>query len=281
MSVILRAPDLSNSISTESTLAIPKLAVDRVSKYFKQPNGDEFYALADVSFSIEAGCFYTLIGHSGCGKSTLLNIVAGLDEASAGSVKVDGMVREGPGADRGMVFQSYTLFPWLSIRDNVTFGLRMAGMSKAERNDLAMHYLSLVKLENFADYYPKQLSGGMRQRVALARALANKPAVLLMDEPFGALDAETREQMHDLLIDVRAKEHMTVLFITHDMDEAIFLSERIGIMAARPGRITQELDIGLPSHRTSDTKLSNEFLNIKRDVIARFKSCKEIQHAHA
>jgi NitT/TauT family transport system ATP-binding protein len=276
MSVILTAPDLVNSTMADATLAnstvgMPKLAVDRVCKYFRQPNGDEFYALTDVS----------LIGHSGCGKSTLLNIVAGLDEANAGSVKVDGIVREGPGADRGMVFQSYTLFPWLSIRDNVTFGLRMAGMPKAERNQLAMHYLSLVKLENFADYYPKQLSGGMRQRVALARALANKPAVLLMDEPFGALDAETREQMHDLLIDVRAKEHMTVLFITHDMDEAIFLSERIGIMAARPGRITQELDIGLPANRTSDTKLSNEFLNIKRDVINRFKSCKEIQHAHA
>lgn len=264
-----------------STPTVAKLAVNRISKSFRQPNGHDFYALADVSFSINAGCFYTLIGHSGCGKSTLLNIVAGLEEATAGSVKVDGIVREGPGADRGMVFQSYTLFPWLSILDNVTFGLRMSGMKKAERDELARHYLSLVKLENFADYYPKQLSGGMRQRVALARALANKPAVLLMDEPFGALDAETREHMHELLIDVRAKEHMTVLFITHDMEEAIFLSERIGIMAPRPGRIVEEIDIALPANRTSETKLTSEFLDIKRHVTEHFKSCKEVQHVHA
>ena len=225
-----------------------------------------------MSFEVLAGGFYTIIGHSGCGKSTLLNIVAGLDQATAGEIIVDGLARRDPGPDRGMVFQSYTLFPWLSVIDNVAFGLRMRGVGKRERREAALHYVELVKLSAFVDAYPRELSGGMRQRVALARALANKPAVLLMDEPFGALDAETREQMQDLLLSIRAKEFMTVLFITHDIEEAILLSERIGIMAARPGRIAHEYTVDLSYPRDVSTKLSDVFVSAKRRVVELFKS---------
>jgi ABC-type nitrate/sulfonate/bicarbonate transport system ATPase subunit len=256
----------------ELVARVAKLQVSGLGREFRQRNGQPLQALKDVNFSIEAGGFYTLIGHSGCGKSTLLNIIAGLDQASQGEVRVDGVVRRDPGPDRGMVFQSYTLFPWLSVLDNVAFGLRMRGVSKAEQRDTAMHYLKLVKLEQFAQAYPRQLSGGMRQRVALARAIANRPAVLLMDEPFGALDAETREHMHELLLAVREREFMTVLFITHDIEEAVLLSERIGIMAARPGRIIHEFKVDLPYPRTAQTKLSDAFLDNKRQVIELFRA---------
>ena len=249
----------------------PKLEIDSLSRTFIQRNGEPFEALKNINLRIESGAFYTLIGHSGCGKSTLLNIVAGLDEASSGQVLVDGVVRQDPGPDRGMVFQSYTLFPWLSVIENVAFGLRMQGIGKAERREMAQHYLKLVKLEAFADAYPRQLSGGMRQRVALARAIANKPAVLLMDEPFGALDAETREHMHELLLSVRERELMTVLFITHDLEEAVLLSQRIGIMHARPGRIVHEIEVDLPYPRTAQTKLTQAFLDNKRHVIDLFR----------
>lgn len=249
----------------------PKLSVQNICKTFDTKRGS-LEVLRDVSLSIEDGGFLTLIGHSGCGKSTLLNIVAGLEETTSGEILIDGTSRIDPGADRGMVFQSYTLFPWLTVRRNVEFGLKIKGMSADERKDVAQHYLDLVKLSDFSDSYPKELSGGMRQRVALARALANKPEVLLMDEPFGALDAETREGMHDLVLGIREREPITILFITHDVDEALLLSDRIGIMAARPGRIREDFQIDLPEHRNAELKMTTQFIKLKRNLVTRFKA---------
>ena len=249
----------------------PKLSIKNICKTFDTKRGG-FEVLRDISLSIEDGGFLTLIGHSGCGKSTLLNIVAGLEEATSGDVLIDGITRIDPGADRGMVFQSYTLFPWLTVRRNVEFGLKIKGMPASERKEIAQHYLELVKLPDFSESYPKELSGGMRQRVALARALANKPQVLLMDEPFGALDAETREGMHDLVLGIREREPITILFITHDVDEALLLSDRIGIMVARPGRIKEDFLINLPEHRNAELKMTTQFIELKRDLVTLFKS---------
>lgn len=251
-----------------------KLVIDRISKQY-QSDANAVTVLENVSLKVNAGEFYTLIGHSGCGKSTLLNIVAGLIEASSGRIVVDGAEQRAAGPDRGMVFQSYTLFPWLNIMDNVAFGPRIRGASVAEQRDIAIHYLELVKLPGVHKAYPKELSGGMRQRVALARALANKPSILLMDEPFGALDAETREDMQNLLLSIREKEFMTVLFITHDLDEAVLLSERIGMMTSRPGVLAEEISVPLPYPRNIDVKLSENFLEIKRQLVERFRFLKK------
>lgn len=251
-----------------------KLVIDRISKKYHS-NANAVAVLENVSLKVNAGEFYTLIGHSGCGKSTLLNIVAGLIEASSGRIVVDGVEQRAAGPDRGMVFQSYTLFPWLNIMDNVNFGPRIRGASAAEQRDIALHYLELVKLPGVHKAYPKELSGGMRQRVALARALANKPSILLMDEPFGALDAETREDMQNLLLSIREKEFMTVLFITHDLDEAVLLSERIGMMTSRPGVVAEEISVPLPYPRNIDVKLSENFLEIKRQLVERFRFLKK------
>ena len=255
---------------TDQANAPPKLEARNISKLFTSRRG-ELKALDDVSLHLEDGGFLTLIGHSGCGKSTLLNIIAGLEEATSGTVFIDGIPRSDPGPDRGMVFQSYTLFPWHTVVGNVEFGTRMKELSKAERRETAMEYLEIVQLTEFAHSYPKELSGGMKQRVALARALANKPEVLLMDEPFGALDAETRETMQNLLLQIREKERITVLFITHDVDEAILLAERIGVMSTRPGRVKHEVPIDLAYPRNADMKLSGEFIEIKRRVVELFK----------
>ena len=184
--------------------------------------------------------FVTVVGPSGCGKSTLLRIVAGLEEANEGEVLLDDEAIVGPGADRGMVFQGYTLFPWLTVRQNIEYGPKLKGISILERRAISNHYLRITRLEAFANRFPKQLSGGMKQRVAIARALANGPKVLLMDEPFGALDAQTKLEMQEALLEVWDKEKTTVLFITHDIDEAIFLSQRLVVMAAGPGSIIKE-----------------------------------------
>lgn len=248
-----------------------KLQIKNICKTFETPRGP-YQVLKDATICVEEGGFVSLIGHSGCGKSTLLNIAAGLEEPDSGSILIDGVEQTAPSQDRGMVFQSYTLFPWLTVRRNIEFGSRLQAMKSSERKDVVDHYLGLMQLEKFADSLPKELSGGMRQRVALARALANKPQVLFMDEPFGALDAETREKMHNLLLSIRAKETITILFITHDMDEAILLSDRIGIMTTGPGFVREELDITLPSPRSVDMKLSMEFLEIKKHVAKHFRS---------
>jgi len=198
-------------------------------------------ALQDISMNVAAKHATAIIGPSGCGKSTLLNIIAGLIPPSSGEVLVDGQAVTGrPGSDRGMVFQGYTLYPWLTVAQNVAFGLQFQKMPKAQQRDRVRYFLDVVGLWKFAHSYPKQLSGGMKQRVAIARALANEPALLLMDEPFGALDAQTKEQMQQFLLELWEKTHVTVLMITHDVEEAIYLSQRVYVMDTHPGRIKVE-----------------------------------------
>ncbi|MCU0550198.1 MAG: ABC transporter ATP-binding protein [Leptolyngbya sp. Prado105] len=243
-----------------------KLEVLALSKSFMQPSG-AISVLEDIHFQLFPREFVCLVGASGCGKSTLLNIVAGLTAPSSGSVLVDGREVTGPGSDRGMVFQNYTLYPWLTVAQNIAFGLQLRKLPKSEQRDRVNYYLDVVGLTQFAQSYPKQLSGGMKQRVAIARALANEPAVLLMDEPFGALDAQTKEQMQQFLLELWEQTHVTVLMITHDVEEAIFLSQRMYVMSARPGRIKLEVPVDLPEHRTLEVKLSAEFVGIKRQIL--------------
>jgi NitT/TauT family transport system ATP-binding protein len=207
-----------------------------------------------VSFEVGAGEFACLLGPSGCGKTTLLNVVAGFVPPAAGSVSVDGGMVHGPGADRGMVFQEYALFPWFTVAHNVEYGPRLRGATKAELKNLAEHYLRLVRLEKYQNHYPNQLSGGQRQRVALARALANQPKILLMDEPFGALDAMTRESLQEELLRIWEAERRTCIFVTHSIGEAVFLADRIVVMKANPGGIHAivENTMPRPRDRTSD-----------------------------
>lgn len=244
----------------------PKLEVRGLSKSFSV-QGEPLTVLEDINFQLSPREFVCLVGASGCGKSTLLNIVAGLASPSSGSVAVDGRVVTGPGSDRGMVFQNYTLYPWLTVSQNIAFGLQLRKMPKTEQRERIEYYLNVVGLAPFANAYPKQLSGGMKQRVAIARALANEPAVLLMDEPFGALDAQTKEQMQQFLLELWEKTHVTVLMITHDVEEAIFLSQRVYVLSARPGRVKLEVPVTLPERRDLEMKLSAEFVEIKRKVL--------------
>ncbi len=223
-------------------------------------------ALQPTSLDIAHNDFITVLGPSGCGKSTLLRIVAGLDEPTEGRVLLDGQPVRGPGADRGMVFQSYTLFPWLTVRENICFGLREKGMPLAQQTEIAQRFIGEVGLTGFEAHYPKQLSGGMQQRVALARALANDPKVLLLDEPFGALDNQTRALMQELLLSIWELHKKTVLFVTHDVDEAIFMANRCVVFSARPGRIKNELAIDLPYPRHYTVKTTPRFSQLKAAV---------------
>ncbi|WP_245997686.1 ABC transporter ATP-binding protein [Streptomyces armeniacus] len=225
-----------------------------------------FTALDHVSLDIADREFVTVVGPSGCGKSTLLSMAAGLVEPTSGQVLVDGAPVAGPGPDRGVIFQQYALFPWLTVRDNVEFGLKLADLPAAERKRRAEHAIDLVGLADFADSLPKTLSGGMKQRCAIARAYAVNPKVLLMDEPFGALDALTRVQLQDQLLETWRQEQRTVLFITHDVDEAVYLASRVVVMAARPGRVHRVLDVDLPYPRTEEIRLSPEFAAIRNEV---------------
>jgi NitT/TauT family transport system ATP-binding protein len=246
----------------------PKLSVENLSKSYPIQGDRHLTVLQNIDLEIFPREFICLVGASGCGKSTLLNIIAGLTPPSAGEVFVDGRSVTGkPGSDRGMVFQGYTLYPWLTVAQNIAFGLQFQQMSRSAQRDKVGYFLNVVGLEKFAHSYPKQLSGGMKQRVAIARALANEPAVLLMDEPFGALDAQTREQMQEFLLELWSKTHVTVLTITHDVEEAIYLSQRIYVMSCRPGQVKSEIEIDLPEHRELDLKLSPEFVDIKRQVL--------------
>ncbi|TWG91270.1 NitT/TauT family transport system ATP-binding protein/sulfonate transport system ATP-binding protein [Mesorhizobium sp. J18] len=220
-------------------------------------------ALTPINVSVAENDFVTILGPSGCGKSTLLRIVAGLEEPTTGSVTVRGRTVTGPGADRGMVFQSYTLFPWLTVAQNIAFGLREKKMSKGERDAIVADYVSKVGLTGFEEHWPKQLSGGMQQRVAIARALANDPAILLLDEPFGALDNQTRGLMQELLLTIWEAERKTVLFVTHDIEEAIFLGSRCLVMTARPGRIKADVQIPLAHPRHYRMKAEPDFLELK------------------
>ncbi|MBT9776018.1 ATP-binding cassette domain-containing protein [Clostridium sp. MCC353] len=239
-----------------------KVKIDKVEKIYSGRNGD-MVALNGVSLDIMENEFVCVVGPSGCGKSTLLNIIAGLLEPSSGAVYVDGKEVKGPGPERGVVFQQYALFPWLTVLKNVQFGLKLQGMGEAESKETAMKYLKMVDLEQFADSYPKELSGGMKQRVAIARAYAVNPQVLLMDEPFGALDAQTRTQLQSELIKTWQEQKKTAFFITHDVEEAVILATKVIIMSARPGRIKKIVDINLPYPRTQEMKMELPFLDLK------------------
>ena len=223
-------------------------------------------AVNRVSLDVAPGEFVSLIGPSGCGKSTLLNIVAGFVDASSGTVTLDGEPVKGPGPERGVVFQQYSLFPWLTVRRNVEFGLRMQGVPASKRETTARTLLGLAGLLQFESHYPDQLSGGMKQRVGIVRALATSPQVLLMDEPFGALDAQTRVVMQEILTNMWQKLRISVLFVTHDIDESIFLSDRIYVMTARPGRIKAEIRVPLPRPRTAEMTYSPEFIQLVQRI---------------
>ena len=238
------------------------LSLKHINKTY--PNG--FEAVKDFNLEIEDKEFIIFVGPSGCGKSTLLNIIAGLDTPTSGAVYIDGKKIEGTGTERGVVFQQYALFPWLTVLKNVMFGLKLQGKSDAEAKEIAMKYIKMVQLEDFVNHYPKELSGGMKQRVAIARAYAVKPEVLLMDEPFGALDAQTRTQLQTELLKTWESERKTCFFITHDVDEAIILAQRVIVMSARPGRIKDIVDIDIPYPRDQETKMSPRFMELKNHI---------------
>ena len=222
--------------------------------------------LEDINFSMQSGEFVTFVGSSGCGKSTLLRLIAGLDHPSGGRIQVDGSPVEGPGPDRGMVFQKYSLYPWLNAADNVAFGMRLQGMTSADVRDRTAYFLEVVGLRDAATKLPRELSGGMQQRVAIARALATNPSVLLLDEPFGALDLQIRETMQEFLLQLWQRTGLTVLLITHDVEEALVLAQRVHVLAPNPGRIIRSLDVTLDKSDLDQLRLSGEFLQLRRSL---------------
>ena len=243
------------------------MVVDKVSMTYSGIAG-QVEALREVSLCIAPGEFISFIGPSGCGKTTLMNIIAGFLTPTSGQVLIDDRKVAGPGPDRGVVFQQYAVFPWLTVRENVEFGLRLRANRKAPREvrELADHFIDLVGLSEFQNAYPKELSGGMKQRVAIARAYAVDPEVLLMDEPFGALDAQTRQFMQEALLNILEKERKTVIFITHGVEEATFLSSRVVVMAIRPGRIRKELPIPIPYPREAGIKRTPLFVELRAEI---------------
>lgn len=260
-----------------------KLRIDTVSRVFPGVRGGQpTRALEPTSVSVEDNDFITILGPSGCGKSTLLRIVAGLDQPTTGSVQLDGQPVSAPGPDRGMVFQSYTLFPWLTVRQNICFGLREKNVPEKRQQEIADHFINQVGLRGFENHFPKQLSGGMQQRTALARALANDPKILLLDEPFGALDNQTRALMQELLLDIWEADKKTVLFVTHDIDEAIFMANRVLVMTARPGRVKCDIAIDLPHPRHYTMKTAPEFAAYKARLTEeiRVESIRAAQDEH-
>jgi NitT/TauT family transport system ATP-binding protein len=241
------------------------LSVEHV--FLRYGGSSPVLALEDVSLAVAQNEFCVIVGPSGCGKSSLLYLAAGLTEVTSGAIRLDGNEVLEPGPDRGMVFQSYTLFPWLTVRANVEYGLKRKNVPPEKRSEIVAHYLQEVGLAAFANHYPSQLSGGMKQRVAIARALANDPDILLMDEPFGALDSQTRGTMQKLLLRVWERQHKTVLFVTHDIDEAIILGDRVLVMTARPGKIKAEVKVDLPRPRSLEAILEPEFIALKRRIL--------------
>jgi NitT/TauT family transport system ATP-binding protein len=268
----------------KTSMSDAKIRIQQVGKTFVSEKR-EVEALQAVSLDIQANEFITFVGASGCGKSTLLRIIAGLETLSRGEILLDGKPVDGPGVDRAMVFQHYSLYPWLTVMKNIKFCRQLKVISDTVRGDgdvetaagRADALLSLMGLTNFAEAFPSQLSGGMQQRVAIARALMPKPATLLMDEPFGALDAQTREVMHDLIRHVHRLEKTTILFVTHDVEEAIYLGGRVVLMAPRPGRIDSIYDVPLPAQRHQDMKLSPEFTALKREILGRIRETSGMQ----
>ncbi len=256
-------------------IATPKI---EASHLFKRFDGAAHDALQDVSLQIQPNEFVTFVGASGCGKSTLLRTIGGLEQHTGGTLQVDGRAVHGPGPERAMVFQHYSLYPWMSVRENIKF-CRQLKVHTQDRSSADVEaaagradaLLRLMGLGHVADAWPNQLSGGMQQRVAIARALMSRPEILLMDEPFGALDAQTREVMHDLILHVHRLEKATIVFVTHDVEEAIYLGQRIVLMAPRPGRIDTIYDVPLPAQRTQDMKHAPEFLQLKREILDRIR----------
>ena len=240
------------------------VSVEHVTKVFPRDEGEPTVALKDINLTIEEKEFICIVGASGCGKTTLLRIIAGLETTSEGTILLSGNPIQGTDTDRGMVFQEYSLFPWKSVIDNIAFGLEMRGIPKAERREKAEKYLKIIRMEQFRDAYPHELSGGMRQRVAIARALANEPKVLLMDEPFGALDAQTRNVMQRELLEIWEETKKTVIFVTHSVDEAVFLADRIVILSPRPGKIEEVITVDLPRMRD---RTAQEFAEMRKHIL--------------
>jgi NitT/TauT family transport system ATP-binding protein len=253
---------LAGKVAPPSTA---KLVVEGVSKTFRSRRGD-IDALDDVDLHVLDGELVCLLGSSGCGKSTLLSIIGGLETATVGRVTIDGDVVVGPGSDRGMVFQAYSLFPWLTVAANIEFGLQIARWAKARRKERVAELLGIMALSEFADALPRELSGGMRQRVAIARALAPEPDILLLDEPFGALDAQTRRHLQDFLLTVWRRTGSTILMVTHDVEEAVYLSSRIYVLAARPGRVAEVVDVPFGRDRGPVVKRDPRFLDLRDEL---------------
>ncbi|NLE81789.1 MAG: ABC transporter ATP-binding protein [Rhodococcus sp.] len=244
----------------------PKLRLDHVTKQFAVRGSDStFTALDDVSIDLAAGEFLVLVGPSGCGKSTLLDLLGGLSEPTSGRILLDGRPISGPGLDRGIVFQQYALLPWRTARANIEFGLEAKGLPRKARRELAEQYLELVGLAGFGDRYPHELSGGMKQRVAIARSLAFDPEVLLMDEPFAALDAQTRESLQDELLRIWKEAGKTILFITHGIDEAIYLGQRVAVLTSRPGRIKTIVDIDI-DRSVDDVRSGEAYRHYRHEI---------------
>jgi len=254
-----------------SEVVVPKVALDAISLSYKTTSGERLLALDNVSLEVKPGEFLCIVGPSGCGKSTLLHLIAGLQPQTSGRILVDGAPVSGPGTDRILIFQELGLFPWLTVGGNVEFGMKMKNVSKAEREEKVQYYLRLVHLLKFRDSYIHQLSGGMLQRVALARALATEPDVLLMDEPFGALDAQTRDLLHDELERLWAETGRTIIFVTHNVREAVRLGDRVALLTFRPGRVKQEFSVNLPRPRQMEQadvlRTAREILDCLRDEI--------------
>ncbi|HEV8184108.1 MAG TPA: ABC transporter ATP-binding protein [Candidatus Angelobacter sp.] len=258
-----------------------KIAIKDVSRVFFSPTGERIDALKDVNLEVEdafsaagrdVGEFRVLLGPSGCGKSTLLRMIAGLDKPTSGQVLVNGEIVTHPGKDRGMVFQKYTSFPWLTVADNIAYGMKINGVPEAQRKETVDRLLKSVGLTEFANVYPETLSGGMQQRVAIARTLALRPSVILMDEPFGALDAQTRSDMQQLLLQIWDETACTILFVTHDVEEAVYLADRIFIMSSHPGTIVEDVEVPFDRPRDLGLKEKNEFHELQHYVLGRLKS---------
>jgi ABC-type nitrate/sulfonate/bicarbonate transport system ATPase subunit len=258
-----------------------KITIKDVSRIFFSPSGEKIEALKDVNLDVEdafspagrdVGEFRVLLGPSGCGKSTLLRMIAGLDKPSSGEVLVNGQAITGPGKDRGMVFQKYTSFPWLTVAENVAYGMKINGVPQAQRQETTDRLLKSVGLTAFANVYPETLSGGMQQRVAIARTLALRPSVILMDEPFGALDAQTRSDMQQLLLQIWDETACTILFVTHDVEEAVYLADRIFIMSSHPGTIVEDVHVPFDRPRDLALKEKSEFHDLQHYVLGRLKS---------
>jgi NitT/TauT family transport system ATP-binding protein len=266
-----RAQGTPPSYTGERVPGTPRLRASRLSVTYVDRFGRATEAVRDVSFEIadKPGCgeIVVFLGPSGCGKSTILKTVAGLLPPTSGDLALDGKPIETVGADRGMVFQAYTSFAWLTVRDNVEYGLRLQGVPKAERRERSTKYLKAVGLLEFADHYPKQLSGGMKQRVAIARTLINRPRVVLMDEPFGALDPQTRWGMQGLLLDVSRTEDNTILFVTHDISEAVYLADSVYVLSSRPARILHRVDVPFFGPRDISLQSSNEFRAVEKHLL--------------